>query len=213
MINICLKRFKPNIMKKTIKPITVLFLSILSIVSCKDDDENVLRFSLNEFEQSVIPFMQEQTMTFTNELFETASVLATKKQVSEYWSGTGDTITAEMEQQSNEFIFTDHDLRFVIVIQKTDSNKTQFNISTYLSSTGEGDSVNFSISPCETSSENLETNLTNITVGSNLYEDVFVLERCSINNNVNTPIAQIIYSPERGVEYVEFDDGTYLKQL
>ena len=61
-------------------------------------------------------------------------------------------------------------------------------------------------------SQDLELELMDTTVNGFDYTNVYKFEPCD-HDEINLVIVQIIYSIENGIEFIEYEDGTYLRQI
>lgn|GEM_PF-5837561 len=58
--------------------------------------------------------------------------------------------------------------------------------------------------------ENLAQTITDVEVDGFVYQDVFRFEYCIFQDS---NIAFIVFSEERGIEFIKYDDGSYLKLM
>jgi hypothetical protein len=197
-----------NLIKKSIrimKKLLALSFVFLFCVNCSDDDDTEV-YRLNTFEKTVIPFDNNTQVQYVNQDMEIFMANYTPKE-SGMLEMTGGEYSASGEFVSNEINFTDLELNLFNRVYK------------------QGDLTNFFITNLEqvgssfpnacflSVSENLEVALTDITIQGFEYNSVFSFEICDYIEANDNPVKSIIYSAERGIEFIEFLDGTYLRQI
>jgi len=190
-------------MKKTIH---LWIFCLIFVVSCStDEDPSTIR--LNSFEKSLIPYDSQTLVDFSDQDGEILSVLATARQQDELFASSSGSDPKELEQISNQMVVLGADLDFIIQVGKTIDGKTNFFIREQF------EQQSFNASSCETRVDDLKPFLTELTVGEISYSQVFDFEICSLNEASDLELVRIIYSAERGIEYLEFENGDFLKQL
>ena len=186
------------------------FLFALTIIfsSCSDDDVPNEQLLLTEFEKSIIPFTTETNFQFKNENNEPTTATASARV---FGQATVETELGfhTMENVSNTLTFPEMGLNFAISVSQVFFDRSSFYIvSQYNEPSPSGLFLNPDCSGVVDDSIGLESYLTDITVQDVTYNNVFILEDCREESSYS----QIIYSMDGGIEYIEFDDGTYLMQ-
>jgi len=193
------------------KKIYLILFSILTFISCEEDDSSIIR-PLSDFERTIIPFEEEETVEFANELLEIITANVTAKDFgTSYAHRTRDGQVFELEYVTNIFTFESSEEEFMVQISRAYSaDYTEFSIS--LNTMDDTIGV-IGIQGCEyIGSQDLELELMDTTVNGFGYTNVYKFEPCD-HDEINLVIVQIIYSIENGIEFIEYEDGTYLRQI
>lgn len=170
-------------------------------ISCGCTDDSFVSYSLNTFEQDVIPFTSMQTATYTTESMQTVTATITAKTVQEVNLRASDDESCATElvaQQWCSYQFSNSDLLYTVEVSKDSGNYTSLTIRTtayeyyYL--------ANQEI-------DNLEEALTTVTIDGYTFSDVFYLT----NHNPDTTLEAIVYSSQNGIEYMKYRNGTALR--
>lgn len=191
------------------KKLVILSLTFLLCFNCSDDDDVVV-YQLNDFEKSIIPFDEMTEMQFVNQDLETFTATNTQRLEGIVTSTSYDSNVSKSESVSNEINFIDLELNLFNLVRKS-SDITVFSI-TNLEVVGEA-FPNSCFLVDNTNDINLEDALTDITIQGFEYNSVFSFENCDYFEGIDNPVTSIIYSVERGIEFIEFLDGTYLRQI
>ena len=181
----------------------LIFLLAIALVSCNNDDD-VTHYRLNDFEASVIPFTETVQVDFINENAETVTTTVTAKESIEAGSEAGG--TQKFYGYGNTLRF-ENDQEVYQVAIRTSLDNIIFSILHY--DEVEETFTNLGISECSPNLKEVESTLTNVSANGTAYNNVFVFKPCS---DSTSNFERIIYSVERGIEYIEFQDGSYYKQ-
>lgn len=190
---------------------TFTFLVTFSLLffSCSDDDI-VATYELNDFEHSIFPAFDEETeLQFsTNQGVSVVATVSPKEVSMNKNEVDGDLVNIEGAYST----FTINDLILRVYIVKVPQSPRLGLMATKNGSIEEDVDV-YGVTTCGSGPfiENLETQLTDITLHGNTYTNVFVFNECYLGEG-NTNIDKIVYSTERSIELIAFKDGTYLKQ-
>lgn len=182
---------------KLYKIILLAFLAILSSCGCRDD--NTENYTLNSFENQIIPENARQ-VTFVNQNGEIISANYSQRvdETKDIDSSNDEECYATYVQKQNSILSLGEDVQFLLTIGKNRRNGTLFYLYNGSSSYG--------VQNCD-SEIILENQLQFITIQGFTYQNVFVLNNCG----EGSPISTIIYSLENAIEFIAFSDGTYLK--
>ena len=196
------------------KKIYLISFTILTFISCEKDDTRIFR-QLSEFERTIIPFEEKETVEFVNELSEIVTANVTARNFRTSYSPTRNWPVYELEYVDNTYIFESIEEEFFFHISKTPDDNTLFNI--YFLTEMDDLIGAIDIQGCEKIEiQDLELYLIDTTVNGFDYTNVFKFEPCDddeTDDEINLVITQIIYSVENGIEFIEYEDGTYLRQI
>lgn len=188
------------------KKLSIALFSTLCLISCKDDDSSIY-WSLTEFERTLIPFEDSTVIEFENQSSEQIAVNVSAKNVTtaDVGSHEGDYQTEYIE---NEFGITPLLQRLKVNIRKGRNGAPHFFIHAYFAN---GKQELLGINNCGTGqSLDLQSLPTKIMVNDVVYEDVFDFLPCA---SAEFNISRIIYSITNGIEYIAYNDGSYLQQI
>jgi hypothetical protein len=187
----------------------VVLLSVFCLiftVSCStNDDPSGIR--LSSFEKGLIPFDSEVVLEFTDQDGETLSVQAGARQQDEVFASSSGSNPVALEQLSNQIVVPAASMDFVIQVGKTIDGKTNFLIREQVTQ------QSFNATSCETRVSDLAEYRTDLLIGETMYPEVFDFVTCNSNEDAGLEINRIIYSAARGIEYIEFGNGHFLRQL
>lgn len=175
-------------------------LSLMSSCGCPDDQTNT--FLLNEFENRIIPFQTITTLSFTDENLNEFDGSYSEKltEIKDIDSGNDEECYAtNIETQFIVLTIPDKNLRLEISLRKSRNDRTTFSI--------ENIPGLFVIEECSTLVENIQEKLIDVDIRNFSYASVFEFKACDDNSDIN----RILYSLENGIEFIEFDDDTYLR--
>lgn len=186
----------------------LLALLVLSVTfSCSDDPELIVR-EIDAFQQSLIPFQHSEVLTFTSETNEILSVDVSGKILdNSYTIESGDDYI--LNTLHNTYKFSDG-REFIIWVGRTTSDLPTFDIVSYLAEDYSQTEERLSLNACSIGINDLESYLTDVTISELEYTDVFKFDSCP---DYQISLSRIIYSVKRGIEYIEFEDGRFFKQL
>lgn len=192
------------------KKLLILF-TLISFLSCNDDDSDSVYYELNDFEVSVLSNEEAQSVQFQNQIGETfgAEVTATTR---EQANASSDGIDYTLDSMLKDLNFTNDENNFRIIIFKNTSDLIEFKVLR-LNDVGQIGGIHevFQIEGCSPGVENLESHLeSSVTVQGFTYENAFVLTQCE--SNEPSSITQIIYSLSDGLVFIEYEDGSYYRR-
>ena len=175
----------------------LLTLTMLSGCGCTDDV--TLNYQLTEFEKSLIPFNTDTEVEFITDSQVVVKGLNTAKKTEVMdlnFSDDESCMSTLIEIQENELKFENIEKQFSYRVAKNFGNT---------SSIGASDGI-ISYGAEETSTENLEERLTNISTDGFEFNSVIILK--SIDNSTF-----IICKANKGIEFIKNSDGSYLKRV
>ena len=187
------------------KIILLVFFGTLLISCC--EDEIVASYRLNESERNLIPFTEYSRLNYKNQNGEKLIGLTQPKEnkIAVVDSGPETCDLREYESMNNFIAFENRDFVFEIVLNKANDDLLFFEINESIL-----DSVNSQkkfLLDCERASIYKEEYIVNVSLMGFNFENVFIFKDC---NNASE-IKQIVYSKERGIEFIEYDNENYLR--
>ncbi len=182
----------------------LIFISLLlylSILSCNNNDVNnetsTPTFALNEFELSAIPFDEARNAKFVNQNDEIFNALASAKRTStRYLILNNDILVQTIE---NDLTFDDSGVRYTTTIEKGLGNTSHIYVKRF-----EDVSLNYGLESLAT--DNLEEILIDTESNGFTFKNVILL-------TTSDPKGFILYSPKNGIEFIEKNDGNYLRRI
>lgn len=189
------------------KIIIVLFI-MLFFLGCGCKEETV-RYFLNTYEKSIIPYNEIKLVEYKDENGEIITASASKKEILEVNLNSSDDegcFNNIIESQSFDLIFNNSNKVLYVKIAKSYNNKTTFDIS-------ETDTLQQNMSGLyiinNLDTEDLEQKLTNVSIDGFQYNSVFVLE---VNpNNNESEFETIVFSAQEGIVHLKKRAGGYFK--
>ena len=175
-------------------------LILLTSCGCPDDAEN--NFTLNEFENGIIPFETTTEVDFEDEnSVQFVGTYSDKQtEIKDIDSGNDEECFAtNIETQFIVLTIPDKSINLEISLGKTRGNRTTFTI--------ENMPELFVIDECLGIVENVEEKLTDVSVQNFTFNSIFDFNPCSENSEIE----RILYSRNNGVEFIEFSNGSYLR--
>ncbi|SEC56938.1 hypothetical protein SAMN05192540_3500 [Maribacter dokdonensis] len=178
----------------------LLFLLALTMISgCGCTDDVTLDYQLTDFEKSLIPFDSDTEVEFITDGQVIIKALNTEKTIEIMdlnFSDDESCMSTLIEIHENELIFENEGKQFGYRVAKNHGNSSNI---------GATDGI---ISYCaeETTTENLEERLTNISTDGFEFNNVIVLN--SIDNSTF-----IVCKANRGIEFIKNSDVSYLKRV
>lgn len=187
--------------------LTTMF-SILFFVGCGCKEETV-RYSLNSFEKSIIPYNETKLLEYKDANGDIIAATAMKKEVLEINLNSSDDegcFNNIVESQSFDLSFNNSNKLLYVKIAKSYNNRTTFDISE--SDTLQKDMLGiYLIKNLDT--QDLEQNLSNVSIDGFQFNNVFVFEVNPIN--IESEFETIVFSPKEGIVFLKKRAGGYLK--
>ena len=181
------------------------FVLIFTATSCCQN-EVVSSFEIAEDKKYLIPFEQDSTLTYISQQDVSFSGQATQKKLNIIEDRPGPDscdLLAFDELKSSVYINT-FEIHFEFILsqglRKEDLTLTLKRIWE------DGMTQPFILGDCGGETNLSEELFTDVEINGFLYEDVLIFTSCYMSG-----IDRIIYSPENGIEFIEFSDGRYLK--
>ncbi len=187
------------------KIILLVFFGILLISCC--EDEIVASYRLNESERNLIPFSEYSRLNYKNQNGENLIGLTQPKEnkISIVNSEPETCDLREYESMTNFIAFENRGFVFEIVLNKANDDLLFFEINESIL-----DSVNSQkklLLDCERASIYREEYIVNASVMGFNFDNVFIFKDCDNTSEIK----QIVYSKERGIEFIEYDNENYIK--
>ncbi|AIY12614.1 hypothetical protein [Cellulophaga baltica] len=171
---------------------------------CKDVIENT--YTLNDFDKTIIPYTTSQELLFTDNNGVEVLALSTPRisTIEARRDGPDSCRITEIEEVSSTLTFSAIDLTLDIIV--TAAIDRAFGINT-LTSMDTSYVNSFQLS-CEAIVDMpLEAQVTAYSKHDFDFENVFVFQDCTENSSIEN----IVFSVSRGVVFIAFTDGRYLK--
>ena len=186
------------------KKIITSFLLICSFVSCCED-EIITSYDIPEDAKDVVPFHRDITLTYLSQQDIEFTAVAESKELSIHTERPGpESCDLIASQTLSSTVFIDiFEYGFEFILQKDYHDQLLFSVKRFWK---DGGYQNFQIQNCEEITSFTKDRFTDIEINGYSYDNVLILESCELPGDIN----RIIYSPERGVEYIDFTDGRFL---
>lgn len=185
-----------------IKKLCCISLIYLFVSGCGCRDDGFESYELTEFERGIIPFVTEQSVEYrdqSNNLFSGFNSAKIEENQGLNNSDDESCMLIVVETQRHLLRLMDYEDEFVTYIGKNASNDTTFNVIV--------NRIHYSTLDCDNQVQSIETPTTDYSSDGFTFEDVYVLEFC----NPDSPLSNIVYSLENGIEFIKYEDGNYLK--
>jgi hypothetical protein len=171
-------------------------LTLLSIMSCENDDLRSEIYQLNEFEVSAIPFEEDTNVEFINQdnIIFTATVSAKRMDIKNLYLSEDEVIM--LQYIANKLEFTDSGIIYRTSIEKESGFSSNISVTSF-----EDNPIVYGLEDLE--SDDLEELLIDTASDGYTFENVFLL---------TSPETEefIIYSPTKGIEFIKRANGDYL---
>ncbi len=182
----------------------ILFFAIFIFSGCCRD-EIVDSYRLGQFEKTLIPYNNNDQLKFKNEE-ENIVIINSQPKVTNITTdryGPDSCRLFETETTKTNLYIPSMGLRLDIVLSAF--SNTFFTISTL----NQDSSLNasFELACIGLFDRSIEERFTNISIAQFNFQNVLVFKDCQ----GYSPIDQIIYSIENGIEFIQFSDGKWLK--
>ncbi|QXP56602.1 hypothetical protein H0I25_02065 [Cellulophaga sp. HaHa_2_95] len=171
---------------------------------CKDVIENT--YTLNDFDKAIIPYTTSQELLFTDNNDVEVLALSTPRisTIDARRDGPDSCRITEIEEVSSTLTFSVIDLTLDIIV--TADLDRAFGINT-LTSMDTSYVNSFQLS-CEAIVDMpLEAQVTTYSKNDFDFDNVYVFQDCTENSSIEN----IVFSVTRGLEFIPFTDGRYLK--
>lgn len=181
-------------------------LTIILTSCCKDDI--VTSYRLTDSERNLIPFIDFNRIPYTNQDGINFTGLAQPKEykIDSERLGAESCNIRETESMYTFIGFENKDFVFQLTVSKYSDDLVEFKINKSIL-----DSINsqeyFSLQCNGASIYKEDTSKTNISLHGFDFEDVLIFKDCENVSEIN----QIIYSEDKGIEFIEYDNENYLK--
>lgn len=172
------------------------------------EKEVVERYELTSFEKDLIPFTEHSRLNYINEEGEIVVGLTQPKTIEivtdyedeESWSAW------EHEKLTNYVGFEDREFVFEILVEKSAAGEqTFFEIrKSILDTFG---STQYFLPDCERENQAIEDLLTDISLHGFEFNDVYLFLDCYMESEIE----KMVYSAEKGIEFITYKNGNYLK--
>ncbi len=183
--------------------LTRLFATLITSGCCRD--EIVDSYRLNQFDKTLIPYNTYEELKFINEEGNIVIINSQPKttSISSDRYGPESCRLFETEAARTYLYIPYMELGLDIIVSSFSS--TAFTIRTL----NQDASLNasFDLACVGLFDRSIEERFTNISIGEFNFQNIVVFQDCQ----GYSPITQIIYSIENGVEFTEFSDGKWLK--
>ncbi len=187
------------------KKILPLFAITLLIYSCICEDEIVESYKLNEFEKSLIPYTSYQELGFVDDEGNTFIANSQPKEsiIDTNRAGPESCRLTEYEEETNFLNFQSKGI--LIKLELTADNFTYFSLG--ITSENSDNNGLFDLACEGLFNLSIQERLTDISINQFDFQNVIVFQNCS----ESTEIERIIYSNINGIEFIEFNDGKWIK--
>lgn len=189
--------------------VTTVF-SMLFFVGCGCKEETV-RYFLNSYEKSIIPYNQTKLLEYKNENGEIIGAIASKKEVLEVNLNSSDDegcFSTIIESEFFGLSFNNLNKNLFVKIEKTYNNKTTFEIR---DNNIEGQVPSYLYTLDNLDVQISEQDLTNISIDGFEYIGVFVFKLSPNSINTESKFETIVFSPQQGIVHLKIRSGGYLK--
>ncbi len=185
------------------KKILVVFSALVLTGCCKD--QIVASYPFSTFDRNIIPYLSVDNYTFVNEDGESIIAVSTPFELKTDTDRPGPESCDLYQYQELKSMLRFESLNFDIVIELNSNYQTdmllfdqrygEYNIRRLHLERKYGDFLS------------LEESLRNISIAGFEFENVLVFN----DNNDHSELHKIILSPQNGIEFIEYDNGGYLK--
>ncbi len=186
------------------KIILGLFIGILIISCC--EDQVVASYKLNQSERNLIPFTDFKRLNYKDQNNDKLIGLTQPKkyEIETDRDGPESCDLREFESMDNFIAFENRDFVFRLSVSKLNETVIFQMDKSIL------DSINsqeyFSLD-CESSSIYYEELITDISLQNFDFENILIFSDCDNISEIN----RVIYSKEKGIEFIEYDNNNYIK--
>ncbi|GHA22989.1 hypothetical protein GCM10007103_00060 [Salinimicrobium marinum] len=187
-----------------LKKFSFLVIAGILLSSCCEE-AIVASFKLNEAEKNLIPFTEFSRLRYEDQdgLQVVGLTQPRESKLSVESHGPESCDATEYEKVSNFIGFEDKDFVFQLTLEKW-SDLLLFELYKGILDTP---SREFFSLTCEGFSGFRKELFVDVSVGEFDFQNVLIFNDCTGISEVN----RIIYSKEKGIEFIEYDNGNYLK--
>lgn len=189
------------------KKIIILILTLVLISGCCDR-EIVASYRFNEFEKNLIPYDKFEDYFFINNIGEKFVIRSQPKtsSIERETPGPESCAVTEFPVESNYLRFGPLDLLVKFNLAKR--GDTFFTLIT-TSELHPEFNQRFRLACKGLFEKDIKDRLTTISVHELHFEDILIFKSCE----PDAAIKQIFYSPENGIEFIDFANGNWLKLI
>ncbi|MBZ9632180.1 hypothetical protein LB465_15465 [Salegentibacter sp. LM13S] len=157
---------------------------------------------LSDYEKELIPYNGYDEIEYLNEDGQIILAQSTPTKIeSDRWKpGPESCSFTEYERSYSHLFFSSEDFTLKLEINKSYDGEFTIEI-------GRGESYIFSQGCRIFLDQPIEERITNISLAGDDFTNVLVFENCSADSK----ISKILYSSEKGIEYLEFSNGSFYK--
>ncbi|RRA95010.1 hypothetical protein [Paenimyroides viscosum] len=195
-------------MKKINCTFLITMFVMLFFVGCGCKQETV-RYSLNSFEKSIIPYNETKLLEYKDENGEIIVATASKKEVlTQSLNEDEGCVSTIIESEFFDFSFNNLNINLFVKIEKTYNNKTTFEIR---DNNIEGQVPSYLYTFDNFDVQVSEQDLTNISIDGFEYTGVFIFKLSPNSTSTDSKFETIVFSPQQGIVHLKMRSGGYLK--
>ncbi len=195
-------------MKKINCTFLITMFVMLFFVGCGCKQETV-RYSLNSFEKSIIPYNETKLLEYKDENGEIIVATASKKEVlTQSLNEDEGCVSTIIESEFFDFSFNNLNINLFVKIEKTYNNKTTFEIR---DNNIEGQVPSYLYTFDNFDDLISEQDLTNISIDGFEYTGVFIFKLSPNSTSTDSKFETIVFSPQQGIVHLKMRSGGYLK--
>jgi len=181
---------------------------LIFFVGCGCKQETV-RYSLNSFEKSIIPYNETKLLEYKDENGEIIVATASKKEVlTQSLNEDEGCVSTIIESEFFDFSFNNLNINLFVKIEKTYNNKTTFEIR---DNNIEGQVPSYLYTFDNFDVQVSEQDLTNISIDGFEYTGVFIFKLSPNSTSTDSKFETIVFSPQQGIVHLKMRSGGYLK--
>ncbi len=195
-------------MKKINCTFLITMFVMLFFVGCGCKQETV-RYSLNSFEKSIIPYNETKLLEYKDENGEIIVATASKKEVlTQSLNEDEGCVSTIIESEFFDLSFNNLNKNLFVKIEKTYNNKTTFEIR---DNNIEGQVPSYLYTFDNFDVQVSEQDLTNISIDGFEYTGVFIFKLSPNSTSTDSKFETIVFSPQQGIVHLKMRSGGYLK--
>lgn len=195
-------------MKKINYTFLITMFVLIFFVGCGCKQETV-RYSLNSFEKSIIPYNETKLLEYKDENGEIVVATASKKEVlTQSLNEDEGCVSTIIESEFFDFSFNNLNINLFVKIEKTYNNKTTFEIR---DNNIEGQVPSYLYTFDNFDVQVSEQDLTNISIDGFEYTGVFIFKLSPNSTSTDSKFETIVFSPQQGIVHLKMRSGGYLK--
>lgn len=181
--------------------ITYTFLLAILITSCCKE-EVIASYPLSNYEKELIPYNGNNEIEYINEEGEIIIAITTPAiiETNNWKPGPGGCSYHKYQRSYSYLTFDSENFTLKLEVYKLFDGFFTITIKR-----DESDSIN---QGCRIPLDRpIEEKITDVSVGEYEFSNVVVFENCDFESD----ISRVIFSPERGMEFIEFNNDSYYK--